>query len=499
MPIRFLKELRILWPGLSSILVGAALFAIGFNATMDWIEAFEGIGVFVFVFGTFLLACSGFDHEFQQRTLGMLLAQPISRKHLWREKLGALLAALIVGSGVLALIASQNDRLMQDGGLWFFVCVPICAFATGPLYALLTRQALTATILSICVPIVLGLILMVVLDWQFAGHLEVAEFDSLVVRMWLIGLGIYCSLGYLLGCWRMHTLQVVDGGDKHLKLPAFLEHPFDYIAHLSTLWLSRPSAALVRKELGLHRLNFLLAGFFIFLWFTSAVAQLLHPEWPHWEVLHGVLVGAYWIIITMTIGAIAVAEERTMGTHDWHQTLPISTRRQWSTKLLMALGLSVLLAVILPGVFVLRKFPLEILETDWWIFPALLAMTLTTTFVSFYISTINRTSINAVLGVLFVRILTMTVFTLAMSNFIEPQMHQLRLSQSYAWNEGLITASTIGFMTLAQSVTCVYFSYRHFRQPLPGWRTIIGEFILLLLVTATSIAMAGAVLILWLD
>ena len=58
------------------------------------------VALSAFVVGTAVLVALPFGAEFQQRTLGLVLSQPIARSRVWFEKWGALLAVLIVLAGV---------------------------------------------------------------------------------------------------------------------------------------------------------------------------------------------------------------------------------------------------------------------------------------------------------------------------------------------------------------------------------------------------------------
>ena len=54
--------------------------------------------------------------------------------------------------------------------------------------------------------------------------------------------------------------------------------------------------------------------------------------------------------IPVIAGIVSTAEERGLGLLDWHLTLPVSARRQWFVKVLVALGVNVGLGILLPGV-----------------------------------------------------------------------------------------------------------------------------------------------------
>jgi hypothetical protein len=164
----------------------------------------------------------------------------------------------------------------------------------------------------------------------------------------------------------------------------------------------------------------------------------------------------------------------------------------------MALFVGLLLGVLLPAIFVYGKFYEEIKDSALWAWFVAIGFTLVSTVVSFYVSTINRTTMGAVLGTLAVRAIAMTIFVMLMNTIIEPFMRGYRTSAQYEANtEQNLLGLVLVFMIFAQSTTCAYFSWRHYRNVLPGWRTIAGEFIALLLITAASIVMAAAIMMLW--
>ena len=100
---RLLKEIRpLLLPWSIAVVAGAVLAAkLMVNPSDNPFEStLARTAAFVF-FGTLVIACAlSFGTELQQRTLPLLLAQPIPRAKLWNEKLlvlaGAVLAAVLI-------------------------------------------------------------------------------------------------------------------------------------------------------------------------------------------------------------------------------------------------------------------------------------------------------------------------------------------------------------------------------------------------------------------
>ena len=53
--------------------------------------------------------------------------------------------------------------------------------------------------------------------------------------------------------------------------------------------------------------------------------------------------------ISLLAGSLASAEERQLGTLEWHALLPMSARTQWTVKAGMAVGVAVVLGLGLPA------------------------------------------------------------------------------------------------------------------------------------------------------
>src|SRR5215469_10116433 len=80
-----LKELRPLLLPWSCALAVGALFALkplveGFDLL------FTGLVLYGFVAGLALVCALSFGEEFQHRTIGLLLSQPLPRSRVWRQK-----------------------------------------------------------------------------------------------------------------------------------------------------------------------------------------------------------------------------------------------------------------------------------------------------------------------------------------------------------------------------------------------------------------------------
>ncbi|MBE3076003.1 MAG: hypothetical protein IMZ75_13845, partial [Actinobacteria bacterium] len=113
MRTRVLKECRsLLLP--AGLVLGATVVSMPLS-TGD--NVFRGqqtlaiqLAVLGFFFGTAFLVASSFGAEFQQRTIVLLLTQPISRARIWIEK-------WLVLVGVIAALAAIELATLQFGPL----------------------------------------------------------------------------------------------------------------------------------------------------------------------------------------------------------------------------------------------------------------------------------------------------------------------------------------------------------------------------------------------
>ncbi len=78
---RLLKELRQQVPGSFLSILGVGVFGWNVQSHMP------ALAVVAFGFGCLLMGATAFGVEFDQRTIGSLLTQPISRSTIYREKL----------------------------------------------------------------------------------------------------------------------------------------------------------------------------------------------------------------------------------------------------------------------------------------------------------------------------------------------------------------------------------------------------------------------------
>jgi len=373
---RIAKEIKVLRPAFLLTLAAAAMpLVIGPNRH-ELPEIWMGI---IFAMGCLIMGAEAFGNEFQQKTLSLLLTQPLPRTFIWKEKMQVLGAALAIGTGALAGAVMLFDRQVvsaEDFSWMAWVLVPVCILCTTPYWTLFLRNTLLGALLTFIAPVLLlGINSYLHYRWLENGkfifgswfvvngflyqkwiHDPAAE-ESSVITLLILYCAVCCWLGYR----RFRSLQVVDAQGtaafRELGLPARVEtlllRPFKTIAAGFTSSL----ASLVKKELRLQQITFVGAALFCLMAVAGAVLFHLTVDESlgrGWAM--GILVADYYLylpILPLIAGTVAVAEEKAWGVADWHLTLPPSARRQWTAKVAVALITSLILGLILPAVLLL--------------------------------------------------------------------------------------------------------------------------------------------------
>ena len=289
------------------------------------------------------LGATVFGQEWQHGTWPWLLAQPISRRRLWYEKmlvLGVALA-LALAAFVVVRVASVAPLHPEDAGLT--VLFGLVAWATVPALTLLLGNTLAAAVFGPFLPIAVGGLCL------FLSRLLIPVLtDALGVGLYafLFGIGpviAYCGGMYLLGCRRFARAEALE------PVPARRGSLLPISRRIGALLSARRDGLmgnLVRKEFRLHAAGFQLAG-------ALLVASLGVATYRCWGgedtsacfapfVLYGLAAPA-------VIGAVAVAEERQLGMLEWQLCLPPTRGRLWAVKAAVTAAVGLLLLVVLPG------------------------------------------------------------------------------------------------------------------------------------------------------
>jgi hypothetical protein len=341
MHARLVKETRPLLP-VFALMLPLMIIPIAF-----WGGDGLDFAVVVLILGSVAMGAISFGTEFQHRTLPLLLVQPVSRFLLWRDKM------LVVGTGVGLSLAiglatlGFSRGLPLDRDFWLAAALaPLGAFCLAPYLTLLVRNTIGGVVFSLVLPATAGSTLMIVVERLLPGGMAR---EWTVLSLILISCPVACWLGYA----KFKTLETLDTPSQDLALPAGVENAVTRRLREISARFTSPFARLVKKELRLQQVNFLLAGLFCIVAAAGACFYLLKRDSETPKIILGLDFAIYVGIIPLLVNVIAITEERSWGMADWQLTLPVSARKQWFAKILVTHLTSLVLGLLLPAALLL--------------------------------------------------------------------------------------------------------------------------------------------------
>ncbi len=332
---RILKEARALfWPW-CAVTIAGALPLVQPSRSNAWIEAIGFIGFFL---GIPLLATLSLGNEFQHRTLTLLLTQSVGRMEIWGEKLSVTTVAVL--SAALVFCFGSRAALQQYPELWVVAGAGIiAAVASATFWTLLARSTIGGLGLNINV---FGGVSTVAAFVYGHGRFKDDWIRETNTSVWIAALLCYAGAMLWLGGRKLARFQVTGGmaGDDLL-----MAGPHVMPGALAGWFRCRPTGALlnlIRKELRLLRPVWLITLLNVSVWIYLTLFRSTKDA-PFTMAM--VAVGGLNAILA---GTLSLGEERTSGTHSWHLTLPVSARRLWIIKLVMAMLTGFVCFALLP-------------------------------------------------------------------------------------------------------------------------------------------------------
>jgi ABC-type transport system involved in multi-copper enzyme maturation permease subunit len=354
------KEIRLLLPSWIAIMSLAAL--------LPWLswknpdEGFTSMPLFLF-FGMVLLAVDSFGREFSAGTFSSLMSQPIERHQVWRTKITILISATALISIAYFLSSeflfhhalktsiwggSKPGIAIITGNFWNSMLnsgVAVLIALAGGLWAtLLLRQIAAAFWITFLIP--LGILMLTMLFMP----------EKIPVNIVSILLYIMAVIYSLAGFWFAHRLfqrsqdTAWTGGVINFSTWRYFNaRDTNYVSQRG----QKPFSALLKKEFHLHSLSLLCACALAALHVSVFILRAFDAS--HIRQDQNSLAGtiseffwSLWLIMPLTIGCMAVSEERKLGKMDGQFCLPVSRRRQFTFKFIPVLFSGVLLGGIMP-------------------------------------------------------------------------------------------------------------------------------------------------------
>ena len=392
-------------PGASLVFLGVTVNAL--VAQLGVSEMNVGLTAQAYGLGCLWLCANAFGSEYEHRTVGQWLVQPRSRGELYREKLGV--AGGIAGTAAVIFFLTTKRSVTGDPQILAMTLGSlIVGLASTPFFTLISRSTLAGFIFTLTVPMALYWVLQTVLDvyhaWVYPDLLYRSSEEQ-----WLLWAGgvIYLGATALAG-WRVfRRLEWREGGAGGGSAPGLHALTGIWDRWIGRRWLGQAATAqLIRKELRLHVVPWLVAGILVGLWGLSLLVRKWSPESElgvaaantSTVTLCAGILGAFIFLVT---GASAIAEERVLGTLEWQWTQPISMARQWRIKVGVATALALTLGLTLPTALIWLGFDADSLSTTIgkpeWQPIAVYTLALAALFAtSIYASSVSHSSMKAV-------------------------------------------------------------------------------------------------------
>ena len=375
------KELRALLPAWT-----AGLVAIGaaFVSSDGRVLLLAALGYAV---AAVALGVQTVGHEYTNRTIGLLLVQPVDRKRVLVIKLVVLFCLLSV-LGAAAWYAPFNAETWHRPWVWKHPTVALLPIVTGffiaPWLTMVCRNPLAGIVFSASVPgmLMFGGELIGVVRFG-VGHPDVDAFRN---QFWLRAMILTVVAGAVL-TWRTFIrLEAIEGTGTDVQMPRWFtaERP----ARRHPLWL------LMWKELHLQQMTLVVVVLFCIGWATLSLLKDLVPAFADAPLVPVTII--YFVLLSVLIGSLASAEERNLGVVQWQMLLPMAAWQQWLVKVAVALGLALLMGVALPILLnYLSPAPDDFEIARLWRQTAIMITVLTS--FSLYVSSLSGSAIRAML------------------------------------------------------------------------------------------------------
>jgi hypothetical protein len=362
LPFDMTKEIRPLLPTWLACVF--ALVVVGMRGD----PKLYAMGLLACALGSVALGALSIGHEYTHRTLALLLTQPASRQRLLLIKL-AVLAPMLLTLAALAWGAVLNPLQDLDAGpggrewsVATVILLPLlCALFVAPLLTMLCRNPLAGIVFTITVPGLMHLVgeLSAIAKYGLeTADPRVADNFGLAVFWW--GTVGVCAVAAVSNWLVFLRLEAIEGRDADLRLPEAWVDRSEATTTAIAPARRHPVWLLVKKELRLQQMAFVVSGIYLFGWATFSLIENIVPR--RFGPPIGALAILYGGLLALLIGALASAEERHIGTLESQVLLPMASWRQWVVKagtaiaLALALGIGwpVLLAFLHPSADDLR-------------------------------------------------------------------------------------------------------------------------------------------------
>ncbi len=374
------KEVRALLPLWAALVVAMSLHVSPYGEL-------QGIAILAYVFGAVVLGAHAIGHEYSYRTLGTLLTQPVDRRRLLTTKLAVtatMLVLLLAASWPLVFV---NFHPRPDAAV---VLLPIAGgLFVAPWLTMVARNQLAGAVFTVSIAGLAFITGEFVSGDRFGGTAaaEAARLE-VVARILLV----FSLAAAVLGWRTFMRLEATEGAGTDFHLPRL--RAAEDRRDASPVWL------LIRKEVRLQQMSFVLAGAYVFVWgalFARGYGAS-GLEAQKFAMIFGPVTLIYFWGLSLLIGSLASAEERQFGVLESQLLLPVSARTQWLIKAGVAIVVAVLLAVALPSALIqIASRASLVLSRDLPKLPMAVLVVTAVTACGLFVSSLSSSGIRAIM------------------------------------------------------------------------------------------------------
>jgi hypothetical protein len=331
------KEVRALFP----IWCAATVTVLAGLLTNSW--TVRRGAAFASLLGLVTLGAHAFGHEYSHRTLAMLLTQPTDRRRLFAIKM-AVLAAMVATLWTVAWYVGVHRRAFpRTADAELLLLAGASGLFLAPWLSMVSRSVMAGAVFSIGIPGLLAA------GSGFVGSIvygadQAADIDRFASIMFWYGMLAISAAAAFAGWHTFMNLQAIEGVGREVHLPVWAGATGVMAGsnRRSPIWL------LIKKELRLQQLPFVIVGLYLVGWTAVFVLKKWSPAFEDFPIAP--LTMFYLAALSMLIGSMASAEERHLGTLQWQVLQPVAAWKQWMIKSAVVLGLVIVLVLLLPAV-----------------------------------------------------------------------------------------------------------------------------------------------------
>lgn len=278
--------------------------------------------------------------EYENKTLGFLLAQPLTRNTLWNQKL----YSSFMLSGTLLLITIPPLFFLQNAQLFLFPAILLASCLTCQALTYVFKNYFITVITLLCVYLGIGIIAAFKIradDW-YVNLESVFEIITLSTLLFSLPLHYWARKKFQHAEWNPHFAPTP------VPAPTKLINTIKNIP-VEKLGFSAAHATLIRKELMLVKEIIALAVINYVLMGLGYSALVFFPSTPEWFSIIVAIPTLLCVIgVPLIIGTYCIGFEKQNQITYWHMSLPLSLRAQWHIKVATLLILNAVVSLGIP-------------------------------------------------------------------------------------------------------------------------------------------------------